>query len=125
MDCGMNLILTSNIDFFQITTINDLIHDDTNYVDLASKIGEYYDDEYFDCDNGDKVDQDGEYDDHDEDCDHDLDDDVIGGSQLPMLYMSMLHSRIYLHVLLLIYNYDIFIIMNFIFIYGDCTTYFL
>ena len=81
MHCGMKLILTSIIIvIFQITAVDDPIHDDPDYVHPASNIreeeGDNDDDD--DGDNSSQVKQDGYIDDHDEDHDHDLDDDVGG-----------------------------------------------
>ena len=76
MHCGMKLILTSIIIvIFQITALDDPIHDDPDYVHPASNIRE----EEGDNDDGDdssQVKQDGYFDDQDEDHDHDLDNDV-------------------------------------------------
>ena len=79
MHYGMKLILTSNIDFFQITTIDDSIDNDPNYVEPALDIeGEEEDDGDDDDDeNGGEVDQDDKFDDHDHE--HDL-DDYVGGA---------------------------------------------
>ena len=74
MHCGMKLILTSDIDFFfQITTIDDSIDNDPNYVEPTLDIEEKEDD---DGNNDDEVNQDDDFDDHE----HDLDDDVGGAS---------------------------------------------
>ena len=74
MHCGMKLILTSDIEFFfQITTIDDSIDNDPNYVEPTLDIEEKEDD---DGDNDDEVNQDDDFDDHE----HDLDDDVGGAS---------------------------------------------
>ena len=76
MHCGMKLILTSDIDFFfQITTIDDSIDNDPNYVEPTLDIEEKEDDDD-DGDNDDEVNQDDDFDDHE----HDLDDDVGGAS---------------------------------------------
>ena len=74
----MKLIPTSNIVFFlQITTIDDSIDNDPNYVEPALDIDtEKEDDADADDDDGDEVEQDDEFDDHE----HDLDDDVGGAS---------------------------------------------
>ena len=73
MHCGMKLILTFDIDFFfQITTIDDSIDNDPNYVEPTLDIEEKEDD----GDNDDEVNQDHDFDDHE----HDLDDDVVGAS---------------------------------------------
>ena len=77
MHCGMKLILTSIINvIFQITAVDDPIHDDPDYVHLASNIREEEGDNDDDGDDSSQVKQDGYFDDHDEDHDHDLDDDV-------------------------------------------------
>jgi len=79
MHCGMKLILTSDIDFFfQITTIDDSIDNDPNYVEPTLDIEEKEDDDGDDDDgdNDDEVNQDDDFDDHE----HDLDDDVGGSS---------------------------------------------
>ena len=80
MHCGMKLILTSIIIvIFQITAVDDPIHDDPDYVHPASNIREKEGDDDDDDDDGDdssQVKQDGYFDDDDEDHDHDLDDDV-------------------------------------------------
>ena len=72
--CGTKLILTFHIDFFfQITTIDNSIDNDPNYVEPTLDIEEKEDD---DGDNDDEVNQDDDFDDHE----HDLDDDVGGAS---------------------------------------------
>ena len=81
MHCGMKLILTSIINvIFQIAAVDDPIHDDPDYVHLASNIreeeGDNDDDDDDDGDDSSQVKQDGYFDDHDEDHYHDLDDDV-------------------------------------------------
>ena len=80
MHCGMKLILILILIFLQITTIDDPVHDDSNYVELASSLRDDDDDEYDDGDDADQVD---EIDDHDHDLD--LDDDDGGARQLLML----------------------------------------
>ena len=56
MHCGMKLILTSDIDFFfQITTIDDSIDNDPNYVEPTLDIEE--DDDGDDDDDGDNDDE--------------------------------------------------------------------
>ena len=67
------------MNFFQIIKIDDPIHHDPNYVELALNIGEEEvdeDDEDDDSDDDDEVDQDDEFDDHE----HDFDDDASGAS---------------------------------------------
>ena len=69
------------MNFIQITTIDDPIHDEPNYVELAWDIrGEEKQDDDDDENNngneGDEVDQDSDFNDHDDDHDHDLKDDV-------------------------------------------------
>ena len=59
--------------FFQITTIDDSIDNDPNYVEPTLDIEEKEDD---DGDDDDEVNQDDDFDDHE----HDLDDDVGGAS---------------------------------------------